>query len=220
MGDYELPTQYALTIGEYARYVQDYLHLDVKLTVVPLQGWSREMYLDDTDLPWVAPSPNCPDLAASLCYTGTCVFEGTNCSEGRGTTLPFQVIGAPYIDGAALEKEMNALDLPGLRFRRTTFCPAFSKHQGKLCHGVQMHILDRERCDAFAGGLLLMDVIRRRYPEEFAFIRWSEEAPYAVDKLLGTDVYRTGAMTAEALIESSREPVRRFGQRAEKYLLY
>ena len=120
----------------------------------------------------------------------------------------------------ALEKEMNALDLPGLRFRRTTFCPAFSKHQGKLCHGVQMHILDRERCDAFAGGLLLMDVIRRRYPEEFAFIRWSEEAPYAVDKLLGTDVYRTGAMTAEALIESSREPVRRFGQRAEKYLLY
>lgn len=70
MGDYELPTQYALTIGEYARYVQDYLYLDVKLTVVPLEGWSREMYLDDTDLPWVAPSPNCPDLAASLCYTG------------------------------------------------------------------------------------------------------------------------------------------------------
>lgn len=220
VGDYELPTQYALTIGEYARYVQDYLHLDVRLTVVPLEGWSREMYLDDTDLPWVAPSPNCPDLAAALCYTGTCVFEGTNCSEGRGTTLPFQVIGAPYIDGAALEKRMNALGLPGLHFRRTAFCPTFSKHQGVLCHGVQMHITDREGCDAFAGGLLLMDTIRKMYPDQFAFIRWSDEAPYAVDKLLGTDVYRTGAMTAEELIASSREPVRRFGESVTKYLLY
>ena len=220
VGDYELPTQYGLTIGEYARYVRDYLKLDVSLTVVPLQGWRREMYLDDTDLPWVAPSPNCPDLAAALCYTGTCIFEGTNCSEGRGTTLPFQVVGAPYMDGAALANRMNALELPGLRFRSTAFCPTFSKYQGELCHGVQMHIVDRERCDVFAGGLLLMDAIRKMYPEQFAFIRWSDEAPYAVDKLLGTDVYRTGAVTAEALIAQSREPVRRFGERVEKYLLY
>ncbi len=220
VGDYELPTQYGLTIGEYARYVRDYLKLSVELTVAPLTGWSREMYLDDTDLPWVAPSPNCPDLAAALCYTGTCIFEGSNCSEGRGTTLPFQVIGAPFIDGEALAQRMNALGLPGLHFRRTSFTPTFSKHQGTLCRGVQMHIVDREQCDAFAGGLLLMDTIRTMYPEEFAFIPWGQEDSYGVDKLLGTDAYRTGRLTAQELIQQSREPVARFGEAVKPYLLY
>lgn len=220
VGDYELPTQYALTIGEYALYVKEYLRLPVALTVAPLDGWRREMYLDDTDLPWVATSPNCPDLAAALCYTGTCIFEGCNISEGRGTTLPFQVIGAPFIDGAALEKRMNALGLPGLHFRRTSFCPTFSKHQGEMCHGVQMHILDREACDAFAGGLLLMDTIREMYEDLFEFLCWGESKRYSVDKLLGTDAYRTGRLTAQELIETSREPVRVFGERVKHLLLY
>ena len=136
VGDYELPTQYGLTIGEAARYIRDYQKLTLELTVIPLEGWERGMYLDDTDLPWVAPSPNCATLNAALCYIGTCVFEGTNLSEGRGTTLPFEVIGAPFINGALLEKKMNGLGLPGVHFRRTSFCPTFSKHQGVLCHGV------------------------------------------------------------------------------------
>ena len=104
VGDYELPTQYGLTIGEAARYIRDYQKLTLDLTVIPLEGWERGMYLDDTDLPWVAPSPNCATLNAALCYIGTCVFEGTNLSEGRGTTLPFEVIGAPFINGALLEE--------------------------------------------------------------------------------------------------------------------
>lgn len=220
VGDYELPTQYGLTIGEYALYVKDYLHLDADLTVVPLSGWRRNMYLDDTDLPWVAPSPNCPDLAAALCYTGNCIFEGTNISEGRGTTLPFQVIGAPFIDGAALEKRMNALNLPGLHFRRTAFCPTFSKHQGSMCHGVQMHVTDREECDAFAGGLLLLDTIRKMYPDQVEFLQWTPNSPFALDKLLGTNAYRTGEKTAMEMIEQSRESVRAFGERAKKYFLY
>ncbi len=103
VGDYELPTQYGLTVGEFARYVKDHLRLNVDLTVVPLAGWSRALLLDDTDLPWVAPSPNCPRLSSALCYIGTCVFEGVNVSEGRGTAQPFELIGAPWIDGAALE---------------------------------------------------------------------------------------------------------------------
>lgn len=220
VGDYELPTQYALTIGEYARYVKHYLHLDLDLTVVPLSGWQRSMLLDDTDLPWVAPSPNCATLDAALCYTGTCIFEGTNISEGRGTTLPFQVIGAPFLNGAELEARMNALHLPGLHFRRTAFCPTFSKHAGKMCHGVQMHITDRDLCDSFAGGLLLLDVIRQLAPEQFTFIRWTQEAPYAIDKLLGTDVYRTGLLSAEALIEKSHADVRAFGESVQPFLLY
>ncbi len=219
VGDYELPTQYGLTIGEYARYVKDYLHLDTALTIVPLSGWQRALYLDDTDVPWVAPSPNCASLSAALCYIGTCVFEGSNLSEGRGTTLPFEVIGAPWLDGAALEKRMASLGLEGVLFRRTSFSPTFSKHAGQLCHGVQMHVLDRERCDAFAAGLLLMDTIQAMEPERFAFIPW-DEAVYGIDLLLGTGEYRDGKQTAMQLITAHRPGVEAFSQRMKPYLLY
>ena len=220
VGDYGLPTQYALTIGEYAGYVKDYLHLDVDLTVVPLTGWRRELLLDGTDLPWVAPSPNCQNLDAALCYTGMCVFEGTNLSEGRGTTIPFQIAGAPFVDGLKLEKEMNALGLPGLHFRSTAFCPTFSKHQGALCRGVQMHITDRDACDAALGGLLLLETVRRMYPEQFEFISFGEGSGYFLDKLLGTDLFRTGQMDARTLIEYYREPVRRFREQTLRYRMY
>ncbi len=220
VGDYALPTQYGLTIGEYARYVWDYLRLNVPLTVVPLEGWRREMYLDDTDTPWVAPSPNCASLSAAQCYIGTCVFEGTNLSEGRGTTLPFEVVGAPWIDGAALEKRMAGLGLEGVHFRRTSFCPTFSKHAGQLCHGVQMHVLNRERYDPFVDGLLLMDTIRGMYPEQFAFIFWEEGILPGVDRILGTSDYREGRQTALQLIASHRPGVEAFGLKVKPYLLY
>jgi uncharacterized protein YbbC (DUF1343 family) len=200
VGDYELPTQYGLTIGEYARYVRDYLHLNVDLTVVPLSGWERGLYLDDTDLPWVAPSPNCPSLSAALCYVGTCIFEGSNLSEGRGTTLPFEVIGAPWIDGAALEKRMGALGLPGVHFRRTSFCPTFSKHAGQLCHGVQMHVVDRERYDSFTDGLMLMETIRDMYPDRFAFVYWEGRRPARHRPPAGNGEYREGKRTAREMI--------------------
>ena len=212
--------QYGLTIGEAARYIRDYQKLTLDLTVIPLEGWERGMYLDDTDLPWVAPSPNCATLNAALCYIGTCVFEGTNLSEGRGTTLPFEVIGAPFIDNALLEKKMNGLGLPGVHFRRTSFCPTFSKHQGVLCHGVQMHVLDRQSYDSFTDGLLLLDTIRSLYPEEFQFVRWSEKSPYSIDLLLGTDEYRTGALTAQGLMDKYAPKVKEFVEAAKQYRLY
>lgn len=220
VGDYELPTQYALTIGEYARYVKDYLKLDVPLTVVPLTGWERWMLLDDTDLPWVSPSPNCQNLEAALCYIGTCIFEGTNISEGRGTTIPFQVVGAPFLDDGELERRMADIETPGIRFRRMSFCPTFSKHEGQMCHGVQMHIVDRALADAFSAGLLLMDTIRDMAGDRFEFLHWGDDDRYALDKLLGTDAYRTGRMTARELIESSKEPVEAFVRNTMKYRLY
>ena len=220
VGDYELPTQYGLTIGEYARYVTDYLHLDLDLTVVPLRGWERWMRLDDTDLPWVMTSPNCQNLDAALCYIGTCIFEGTNCSEGRGTTIPFQVVGAPYIRAGDLEKRMAQLDTPGIHFRRMNFVPTFSKHAGKVCQGVQMHILDRDLADVFAAGLLLCETIRTMYPDDFRFIQWEGDPKFSIDKLLGTDVYRTGKMTAEELIISSRAKVQQFVEHTGEYRLY
>lgn len=219
VGNYALLTRYGLTIGEYARYVKDYLKLDLDLTVVPLEGWERRMYLDDTDLPWVAPSPNCPDLAAALCYVGTCLFEGTNVSEGRGTTQPFQLIGAPFLSAETLEREMNALRLPGLHFRRAYFRPTFSKHAGTLCQGVQMHILDREVAEPFAGGLMLLDTIRRLSPE-LEFIYWTPNSRPALDKLLGTARYREGTISAQALIEESRAGARAFSERVKPFELY
>ena len=217
VGDYALATQYGLTGGEFALYVKDFLKLDVDLTVVPLEGWTRDTLLDETDLPWVAPSPNLTNLAGALCYIGTCVFEGTNLSEGRGTTMPFQVMGAPFLNGAELEKRMNALKLPGLHFRRTSFCPTFSKHQGVLCHGVQMHVTDREKCNAFAGGLHLLETAKELAGEHF---RWLGEKEFFIDKLLGTDEFRTGAYDAAGLVEAYLTPVKDFGEKVKPYELY
>lgn len=218
VGDYELPTRTGLTIGEYARYIKEYLKLDLDLTVAPLSGWQRQFYLDDTDLPWVAPSPNCPDLACALCYIGTCIFEGVNLSEGRGTTQPFQLIGAPFVDARALEQRMNALGLHGVHFRQAHFQPTFSKHQGTLCHGVQLHITDREQADSFFAGLKLLEVIRDMHGEHLEYISW-DEIP-SLDKLLGTDAFRTGRMGADELLAHHQPGVAAFREASRPFWLY
>ena len=220
VGDYELPTQTGLTIGEYARYIRHYLKLDLDLHVAPLTGWSRGMYLDDTDLPWVAPSPNCQSLATALVYIGTCVFEGVNVSEGRGTTQPFELIGSPWINAAALEKCMAALDMPGLHFRRASFKPTFSKYQNELCRGVQVHITDREKADVFLGGLKLLETIRDMYPEKLEYLSWGESRIHSLDKLLGTDAFRAGRLTADEVSQTYAPGVAAFSEAVKPFLLY
>ena len=220
VGDYELPTQTGLTIGEYARYIRHYLKLDLDLHVAPLTGWSRGMYLDDTDLPWVAPSPNCQSLATALVYIGTCVFEGVNVSEGRGTTQPFELIGSPWINAAALEKRMAAFDMPGLHFRRASFNPTFSKYQNELCHGVQVHITDREKADVFLGGLKLLETIRDMYPEKLEYLSWGESRIHSLDKLLGTDAFRAGRLTADEVSQTYAPGVAAFSEAVNPFLLY
>ena len=220
VGDYELPTQTGLTIGEYARYIRHYLKLDLDLHVATLTGWSRGMYLDDTDLPWVAPSPNCQSLATALVYIGTCVFEGVNVSEGRGTTQPFELIGSPWINAAALEKRMAALDMPGLHFRRASFKPTFSKYQNELCHGVQVHITDREKADVFLGGLKLLETIRDMYPEKLEYLSWGESRIHSLDKLLGTDAFRAGRLTADEVSQTYAPGVAAFSEAVKPFLLY
>lgn len=226
VGNYELPTRYALTIGEVALYVKDYLKLDLDLTVVPLEGWKRSMKLDDTDLPWVAPSPNCATLDAAFAYIGTCIFEGTNLSEGRGTTLPFQVVGAPFLNGAELEQRMARHQLPGLHFRRTAFTPTFSKHQGQLCHGVQMHVTDRDACNLFEGGMILLDEIRDMAGDKFEFVFHAFEESgvqlrrYHLDLLLGSDDYRMGRKTTAELVAENLPKIAAFNEQTQKYHLY
>ena len=199
VGEYALPTRYGLTVGEYALWARAHLGLNVELTVVKLAGWKRHMLLDHVDIPWLPPSPNCPTLASALCFTGTCVFEGTNLSEGRGTTTPFELVGAPWIDARRLEAAMRALALPGVGFRRASFTPTFSKHANALCHGVQMHILDRDAADPFAAGLYLLDAVRRLHPDCFEWLG-GEGGGFHADRILGTDAYRTGKLGAPGLI--------------------
>ncbi len=219
VGMYPLPTRYGLTIGEFALWARDFLKLNLELTVVPLEGWRRDTEAEELDLPWVAPSPNCATLHAAQAYIGTCVFEGTNVSEGRGTTLPFEYIGAPWIDGAALEARMARRALPGLHFRAAGFTPCFSKYTGEMCSGVQMHITDPRAADPVEGALSLLDGIRELYPDRLEWISGGPDS-WFIDKLLGTDTYRRGIHDARSLLEAHAPAREAFLDARKPFLLY
>ena len=222
VGDYELPTRIGLTIGEYARYVNDHLNLGCELTIVPVTGWKRSAYFDETDLPWVLPSPNIPTVDTNFIYTGTCVFEGVNVSEGRGTTKPFELIGAPWLDTDALADNMAARGTPGALLRKTWFTPAFSKYAGELCAAVQIHVTDRAMCEPFRLGLVLLEEIRRLHPDKLSYISHGEgdSATYHIDRLLGTDAFRKGRLDAEALIDAHAPAIEAFRVKKTKYHMY
>lgn len=219
VGDYALPTRYGLTIGEFSLYVKHHLMLDVDLHIIPLSGWQRRMYLDDTDTPWPPPSPNCPHMSTILCYQGTCLLEGTNLSEGRGTTLPFEMVGAPFINAQELAGQMTKLRLPGLGFTPAYFTPTFSKHQGLPCQGVMLHIRDRQQADPQLAALRLLETVQDLYPEAFAYLP-PHEGGYFFDRLLGTDAFRTGKFTADGLIKAHQSQVAAFARDSRQFHLY
>lgn len=219
VGAYPLPTRYGMTIGEYALWVQDRLKLDLDLTVIPLEGWRRDMLGDELDIPWVAPSPNCASLHTAFAYVGTCVFEGTNVSEGRGTTMPFEYIGAPWIEAERLAQRMQRRALPGLWFRPVYFTPCASKYAGEACQGVQVHITDRRAARVVEGALSLLDGIRELWPDSLAYIP-SAPGTWFIDKLLGTDSYRTGVHDAQSLLEAHRPAREAFAEERRKHTLY
>jgi beta-N-acetylhexosaminidase len=165
VGDYRLPITHGLTVGELARYFNGEFDMGATLSVVELDGWDRSMWYDDLDLPWVPPSPNIPTLDTATLYPGTCLFEGTTLSEGRGTTKPFELVGALWIDGGEWAKALNGLDLSGVRFRPTHFTPTFSKHEGEDVEGVQIHVTDRDALSPVAVGLKLLLSTFSRHPE-------------------------------------------------------
>jgi uncharacterized protein YbbC (DUF1343 family) len=143
VGQFPIPLRHGMTVGEIARLFNQEFSIGAALDIVPLEGWRRSMYFDDTGLPWVMPSPNIPTLDSTIVYPGAVLFEGTMLSEGRGTTRPFELIGAPWIDGESLADAMNARGLPGVYFRATFFEPTFQKHAKQTCGGCQLHVRDR-----------------------------------------------------------------------------
>lgn len=222
VGEYAIPTRTGFTIGEFALWVKDHLKLDLDLSVVPLQGWSRDMRLPELDIPWTAPSPNCPTYDSAMCYIGTCIFEGTNVSEGRGTTMPFQMIGAPWINARELARRMNEKEIQGVRFRECSFVPTFSKYKGEMCQGVQMHIIEERDCLPVLAGLSLMDEIRAMHGDHFEIFTDKNDIqkPTTLDRLLGTCSYRLGGLSASELIEENRPALEAFNARRRDFFLY
>lgn len=171
VGCYEMPVRYGLTIGEFAVMVNTEQHYGCNLTVIPCAGWKRSMQASEWGTPWIMPSPNIPNYETALLYVGTCLVEGTNLSEGRGTAAPFAVIGAPYIrDAEKLAAQFNRCGLPGIAATPYYFTPTFSKHAGELCGGVHLHVMDPLAVRPLTAGITLLALIRDTYPEDFAFL--------------------------------------------------
>lgn len=222
VGKFPIPVRHGMTIGELAHLFKNEFSIECDLEVVPMEGWSRDMYFDQTDLYWVSPTPNTTTMDMCVLYPGTCLIEGTNLSEGRGTTKPFEVIGAPFIDGRELADEMNALNLKGVRFRQAVFKPMYSKHEGEVCEGVQVHVSDRHNLHAFEIGISLLETIYRLYPDKVEFIQAGKRNQYFLDLLAGTDQLRKQIElgNTSAIRTQSREQTQQFETIRKNYLLY
>lgn len=182
VGDYRLPIIHGLTVGELACYFTGAFGMDAALDVVEMSGWSRDAWYDQTALPWVPPSPNMPTLRTATVYPGTCLFEGTTLSEGRGTTRPFRLLGAPWVNGAEWAQTLNDLALDGVGFRPAYFTPQYHKHDGEQVEGVQVHLRDRDVVEPVTVGLSMLVAAFRDYPDS----DWrSNEDGYFIDRLAG-----------------------------------
>lgn len=170
VGLYPISLKHGMTVGELATLFNKEFKIGADLKVIKMKGWKRDMDYDDTGLPFVLPSPNMPTVSTTFVYPATGLIEGTNVSEGRGTTKPFELIGAPYINSDELAGKLNALRLPGVKFRAASFTPTFSKHAGKLSHGVEIYITDREAFKAVPTGLHIIKTIQDLYPGDFKFL--------------------------------------------------
>ncbi|MBT2672573.1 DUF1343 domain-containing protein [Streptomyces sp. ISL-14] len=170
VGLYPIPLKHGMTVGELATLFNKEFKIGADLKVIKMKGWKRYMDYDETGLPFVLPSPNMPAVSTTFVYPATGLIEGTNVSEGRGTTKPFELIGAPYINSDELAGKLNALRLPGVKFRAASFTPTFSKHAGKLSHGVEIYITDREEFKAVPTGLHIIKTIQDLYPGDFEFL--------------------------------------------------
>jgi uncharacterized protein YbbC (DUF1343 family) len=226
VGQFPISLRHGMTIGELARLFNDVFRIGAALDVVPLDGWRRSMYYDDTRLPWVIPSPNIPTLDSAIVYPGAVLFEGTMLSEGRGTTRPFELIGAPWIDGDLLADAMNSRQLPGVHFRSVFFEPTFQKHAKQTCGGCQIHVTDRQAFLPVRTSVELIAEFHKLNPANFAW----RQPPYEyelekqpIDLLYGNDRLRTAIDAGQdiaAVVASWKPEEEAFRRQREPFLLY
>ncbi|MFN7918289.1 MAG: DUF1343 domain-containing protein [Vicinamibacterales bacterium] len=226
VGLYPIPMRHGMTIGELARLFNDHFGIGADLEVVTMQGWTRDMYHDDAQAPWVMPSPNMPTLDTAIVYPGTVLFEGTNVSEGRGTTRPFELNGAPWVRDERFADALNARRVPGVHFRPTIFEPTFHKHAKATCGGVQIHVTDRRTFPAVLVGVLLTEAFREAGPASFEWRQPPYEYEYTLlpfDILCGTSDTREqleAGVKTEAIARSWEPAVAGFNAIRERFLLY
>jgi uncharacterized protein YbbC (DUF1343 family) len=226
VGQFPLPTRHGMTVGELAQLFNEHFKIECDLEVIPMIGWKREFWHDETDAPWVLPSPNMPTLDAATVFPGAVHFEGTQVSEGRGTTKPFELIGAPYIDPDDYADALNGLGLTGVYFRSCVFQPTFQKHAGVSCGGVQIHVLDRNSFEPWITGIAMAKFAHDMYPNEF---RWKEPPyEYVFDKnpfdvISGTAKIREAfekGTTLDTIADETKVPLAEFKKLREAFLLY
>ena len=228
VGKAPIAQQHGMTVGELARlfaaeFVPDRAGAGVDLTVVPMTGWRRDQQGTDTGLRWVAPSPNIPTVTTAQVYAGLCYFEGTNLSQGRGTTQPFEIVGAPYLD-ERWSIALNAMSLPGALFREAAFAPTSSTYSGQVCRGVQTYVTDPDRFDAIRTAVAMLIQLKQLYPDfAWRYDTGDKIDPYWIDKLAGTDQVRLdidAGKDLDAVVAGWQSGLTAFRSTRAKYLIY
>jgi len=221
VGLYPIPIRHGMTAGELAKMFngQGWLsgNVKAKLTIIPMEGWRRPMWYDQTGLRFIKTSPNMPDIETAAIYPGLCLLEGTNVSEGRGTTMPFRQFGAPWIDSKLLAERLNVLNLPAMRFKPVRFTPTSSKYKGRECYGVRIIVSDRDRLEPYLSGIRIVNEICRMYPDQ---LKWRASH---FDRLCGTSKIRnaiTGSSSLDALQNKWRKELESFLKIRAGYLIY
>ncbi len=226
VGQFEIPTRHGMTAGELAKLFNEHFDIGCDLEVVKMEGWTREMWFEETGLPWVLPSPNIPTVDTCVVFPATVHLEGTELSEGRGTTKPFELNGAPFIDPYSWTAELAKYNFSGVAFRQIYFRPTFQKWSGQTCGGIQLHVTDREAFTPVIVGIAMVKAAYNLYPEQF---EWKRDAyEYVFDKnpfdvVSGTDTIRKAIETGVSLKEiedSWAEGLSDFAEVRARYLLY
>ncbi|MBP6958613.1 MAG: DUF1343 domain-containing protein [Spirochaetia bacterium] len=224
VGGYGLPPRYGMTIGEFALYLKGEYYPNCELEIVKMSGWNSRIAWEGTNLPWPLPSPNLPTLSCAELYPGTCLVEGTWLSEGRGTSRPFEIIGAPFIDGEALREQLAAFELPGVVFISLFFSPSASKYKGEPCEGVLISLTDRQALRSLDTGITLVHTIHRMYPDKFRWREdWDDKSLSFFDKLAGGTTLRcmiTSGAPLEDCLEFAHRDESQFLRIRGKYLIY
>ena len=220
IGLHPIPVRHGMTIGELSSFINSTIKCD--LSIVPMEGWYRDQWFDETGLPWVQPSPNLPSIEAATVFPGTCFFEGVNVSEGRGTTRPFEYLGAPWVDGKRWADAMNTLGLPGVGFRSCYFTPTFWRFKGERCSGVQVHVTNRNVFKPVQTGLHLLSTLMELHPR-FQFNEPTYDSRRHFDLLAGTNKLRMQLENedpVESILASWEEAKTMYLKEREKHLLY
>ena len=223
VGNYPIPLRHGMTVGELATLFNEEFEIGADLTVVKMNGWKRNMYYHDTPLQFVMPSPNMPTFETALVYPGAALIEGTNVSEGRGTTKPFELIGAPFVNSTEFAAALNELNLPGVTFRAASFTPTFSKHSGKLSHGVQIHVTNKQPYDPIVTGLHIVKTLHDMYPNDFEFRARNSAGISFFDNLIGNgwvmDAIKNGK-SIKSIEKQWEDDLKEFKHVRKEFLLY